>query len=114
MDPGKDRPDDMAAALGCTRLHVLMPSTRLAYLIMNSCHQEDHRRDPRDAMARARTIAWIPRGRQLALKVVKGCYTCRREEKWLAQQQMGELPGARAGGIAPFEAVGCDFMGPTR
>ena len=109
---GRFSPDDMAAALGCTGLRVIMPNARLAFLIMNSCHQEDHRRDPRNAMARAMTIAWIPRSRQLAVKVVKGCYTCRQEEKRLAQQQIGELPGARAGGIAPFEAVACDFMGP--
>ena len=81
---GRIGPDDMAAALGCSRLRVIMPRTRLAFLIMNSCHQEDHRRDPQDAMAHARTLAWIPQGRQLALKVVTGCYTCRRKEKRLA------------------------------
>ena len=81
---GRIGPGDMAAALGCSRLRVIMPRTRLAFLIMNSCHQEDHRRDPQDAMVRARTLAWIPQGRQLALKVVTGCYTCRRKEKRLA------------------------------
>ena len=54
----------------------------------------------------------FPESRQLAVKVVKGCYTCRREEKRLAQQQMGELPWAKAGGVDPFEAVPCDSMGP--
>ena len=49
----------MATALGCSKLGVLMPSTRLAFLIMSSCHQEDHRRDPRDVMVHARTLAWI-------------------------------------------------------
>ena len=89
-----------------------MPNTRLAFLFMNSCHQDDHTRDPRNAMARARTITWIPRSPQLAVKVAKECHTCRREEKRLAQRQMGELPGARAGGVAPFMAVAYDFKGP--
>ena len=48
-----------------------MPNTRLAFLFMNSCHQEDHTRDPHNAMACARTIPWIPRSPQLAVKVAK-------------------------------------------
>ena len=76
----------MAAALGCTGLRIIMPHTRLAFLILNSCHLKDHRRDPRDAMARAGTITWIPRSRQLAIEVVKGCYTCRKEETRLLQE----------------------------
>ena len=83
---GRGDPDNMATALGCTGIRIIMPNTRLAFLIMYTCHQEDHRRDPHNAMARTRTIAWIPRSRQLAVKVVKGCYTCRREETRLAQE----------------------------
>jgi hypothetical protein len=109
---GRVAPEDMAAVLGCSQLRVLMPSTRLAYLILTSCHREDHRRDPRDMMARARSVAWIPRARQLALKVLRDCFLCRKEDKKLAEQQMGELPSFKTGGIAPFEAVACDFMGP--
>ena len=82
-------PEDMAAVLGCSQLHILMPSTRLAYLILTSCHRVDHRRDPKDMMARARSIAWILRARQLAISVLSDCFLCRRENKRLAEQQMG-------------------------
>ena len=109
---GRVTPEDMASVLGCSALRVVMPETRLAQLIMISCHTEDHRRDPRDTMARARKICWIPRGRQLALKIVKNCPSCKREDKRLGEQIMADLPSFKTSGLAPFEAVGCDFMGP--
>ena len=57
---GRVDSNDMATALGRRGLCVIMPNTRLAFLSMNACHQRDHSRDPRDAMARARPVAWIP------------------------------------------------------
>ena len=102
----------MAAALGVRELRVIMPSTRLAFLIMTSCHEEDHRRDPRDAMARARGFCWIPRARSLAIRVISKCYTCRKLFKETEKQQMGEIPSFKLTGTPPFLAVGCDFMGP--
>jgi hypothetical protein len=105
-------PDDMQAALGVRELKVVMPGSRLAYLIMNSAHGEDHRRDPRDAMARARRHCWIPRARRLALAVVKACQVCKKEDLKTEQQQMGDLPSFKLSGEPPFTNVGCDFMGP--
>ena len=35
---GRFGPNNTAAALGRTRLQVIMPNIRLAFLIMNSCH----------------------------------------------------------------------------
>ena len=43
----------LATALGITALRVIMPTTRLAYLLMTQDHAEDHQTDPRDVMARA-------------------------------------------------------------
>ena len=109
---GRVAPDDMASVLGVRRLRVIMPSTRLAQLIMTAAHEEDHRRDPKDSMARARRSCWIPRGRALAQRVISSCPACRREHKKVVQQEMGDLPKEKSLELAPFEAVGCDFMGP--
>jgi hypothetical protein len=109
---GRVAPDDLAVLLGTSTLRIVMPSTRLAYLVMQACHEEDHRRDPRDAMARSRRICWIPKARPLAAKVVKSCMVCRLRDKVPASQIMGELPSFKVLGMAPFLAVGLDFMGP--
>jgi hypothetical protein len=105
-------PDDIAAVLGISELEVVMPSGRLAYLVMVSAHCEDHRRDPRDVMARARRRCWIPRARRLAVAIVKACPACRRDDLKTVDQQMGDLPSFKILGVPPFTAVGCDFMGP--
>jgi hypothetical protein len=105
-------PDDIAAVLGVSEIEVVMPSVRLAYLVMVSAHCEDHRRDPRDVMARARRRCWIPRARSLAVAILKACPSCRRDDLETADQQMGDLPSFKVVGVPPFSAVGCDFMGP--
>ena len=109
---GRISPEDLAVALGTARLRVVMPETRMAELIMREAHEEDHRRDPRDAMARARRRCWIPRSRQLAQRVISSCFFCRRQKRSLCEQVMGELPAFKTHKSAPFTAVGCDFMGP--
>ena len=109
---GRITPEDLSVVLGTPRLRVLMSETRLAELIMREAHEEDHRRDPRDAMARARRRCWIPRSRQLAQRVISSCFHCRREKRSLCEQVMGELPAFKTHRSAPFTAVGCDFMGP--
>ena len=109
---GRISPEDLAVVLGTPRLRVVMPETRMAELIMREAHEEDHRRDPRDAMARARRRCWIPRSRQLAQRVISSCFLCRRQKRSLCEQVMGELPAFKTHRSAPFTAVGCDFMGP--
>ena len=51
--------EDLARLLGKDSLPVLMPNTRLAWLILNACHLEDHRMSASDAVARSRNYAWI-------------------------------------------------------
>ena len=109
---GRVQPGELREVLGITRLRIIMPSTRLAFLILQSCHNEDHRGDVRDCLARARRVCWIPRGRALARSIVASCLTCRRESKKTETQAMGMLPSLKAPSLAPFVACGIDLMGP--
>ena len=45
------RKEDLARLLGTDKLRVIMPSERLAHLIMTLAHEEDHRLNPTDIMA---------------------------------------------------------------
>ena len=66
-------------------------------------------------MAHAREKYWVPRLRQLARKVIKNCFGCRRfQAKALEQPPPGLLPRERTEGNRPFQAVGVDFAGPVK
>ena len=83
-----------------------------ALLVMIQAHEEDHRADQRDAMARARRVCWIPGSRALALRVIKNCEHGRKWRKQVQEQVMGDLPSSKQLPTAPFTVVGCYFMGP--
>ena len=91
---------------------VLMPGTRLARLIMIEAHEQTHRQDVRDVMARARSRAWIVRARGLAKAVVKSCPECRLKSKKLASQIMSEVPTFQMTPSSPFTYTSLDFCGP--
>ena len=66
-------------------------------------------------MARVRERYWVPRLRQLARKVVKSCYGCRRfQAKAVEQPPPGLLPSDRTEGSRPFETIGVDYAGPIK
>ena len=98
--------------LGQDSLPVLMSSCRLARLLMMDAHEADHRRDPRDAMARVRRKAWIVRGRQLAMSVIKSCPLCRLKSTKLAGQIMAQVPEYALYPCPPFTHTALDFLGP--
>ena len=100
--------------LGMSRLPILMPSTRLAKILMWSCHAEDHRRQPSDALARTREKAWIVRGASLAKYVAKHCPICRLESKKTAGQIMADIPVHQTTPCPPFTHVSLDFLGPYK
>ena len=109
---GRVQPDELRAVLGIATLRVIMPTERLAYLVLQSCHKEDHRRDVRDCLARSRRVCWIPQARFLARSIISSCLVCRREEKRTQKQAMGMLPSFTSPQLAPFVACGVDLMGP--
>ena len=103
---------DLSRVLGKSKLPVLMPSTRMARLIMVFCHEEDHRRTPKDALARSRNYAWIPRGRKLAETVTRSCIPCREWGAKTASQVMADLPEDMLQLSPPFTGTALDMFGP--
>ena len=64
-------------------------------------------------MAHVREHYWIPRLRQLAKKLRKGCFGCKRMHATpLHPPPPGMLPPERTVGSRPFEVIGLDYAGP--
>ena len=109
---GRIRGDKLATLLGTEALPVILPSEPLAKSIMWKAHREDHRRGPRDAAARSRKMVWVTAATRLAKSVIGSCYTCRRRDKRMETQLMGQLPNERLEIVSPFEATALDLFGP--
>ena len=102
----------MYKVLGKTELPIILPTTRLAELLMLRAHNHDHK-GVTITLWTSRSDAWIWQGRRLAKKVCQGCVRCRADRAALLEQQMGDLPAERvAVGAKPFTYVCLDFMGP--
>ena len=80
----------LLSLLGIQRMPVLARNTRLAWLIVQESHDEDHRSTSSDVLvrSRARQRAWIIRGRFLARLVCKSCPKCRLKKARTANQIM--------------------------
>merc|ERR1712101_37115 len=63
-------------------------------------------------LALSRRQAWILAGRRLARSVAKSCMRCRRENKELQQQVMGDLGEDQLAKVRPFHHLTLDLMGP--
>ena len=98
--------------LGVPRLPVLMPQSRLSYLIMWEAHSQDHRQSPSDSLARSRETAWVVRGGSLAKTISRCCPRCRRENKKFSKQMMADIPRHQLIPCSPFTHVSIDFLGP--
>ena len=103
---------NLKALVGQECLPVLMPGTRLARLLMIQAHEESHSKDPRDVMGRVRGKAWIVRGRQVALSVIKSCNFCRLKSTKQAEQIMAQIPSFAFHPCPPFTHTALDFFGP--
>ena len=77
----------MFRILGIRELPILLPQSRLAYLVMRSAHEEKHN-GPKNTLWRSRTKAWIVKGFNLAKKVERECMQCTIDKKQLARQKM--------------------------
>ena len=103
----------MYRVLGVTELAILMPTTRLARLVMQQAHEEDHKGST-ITLWRSRSNAWIWRGRGLAKKVCRECLPCVARKAMVLEQRMGQLPLERvATGCLPFTFICLDLLGPT-
>ena len=102
----------MACLLGKEELPVVMAEEPLARIIVKDAHEEDHRCDIQDVLARTRKLMWIPRGRCLARKVIRDCILCRRKNATLQRQMMAQLPEDKVSKAAPFQYTALDMFGP--
>ena len=82
----------MLSSTGFDSLTVLPYSSRLAYLITEYAHCDDHRAGGDTLMRTRRLGYWIVRGRKLAEKVAKDCHFCRYKRAKTEKQQMASLP----------------------
>ena len=98
--------------LGKTSLPILMPHTRLAKLIFQQCHEEDHRLSPTDTLARSKRIAWVPQRLGLARSTVRSCMKCRLAAKATAQEVMSQVPEGMLEVSPTFTASALDLLGP--
>jgi hypothetical protein len=110
---GRVRKEHMAELVGREELAVVMPTEKLARLVMLDAHNQDHRRSPQDVMARARRHLWIPQGTRLAKEVIGKCVKCRLNNNKMARQIMASLPPERLQAAAPFEFTALDMFGPV-
>ena len=66
-------------------------------------------------MAKVRETHWVPRLRQLAKRLMKRCYGCKRFNlSAYANPPPGNLPQDRTVGASPFQVVGVDYAGPIK
>ena len=92
-----------------------MPDSRVAWLYMVEAHRGFTgmiHRSIVSTLARSRSKVWIPRGRDLAKKVVNNCYTCKKTKKSLMEQQMGTMREEELSVCPPWTYVSLDFAGP--
>ncbi|GIY14560.1 reverse transcriptase [Caerostris darwini] len=62
-------------------------------------------------LSRVRNNFWIPRGRQVAKKVISTCLICKKYALKPTKQLTGQLPRDRVVESPPFAVVGTDFTG---
>ena len=99
--------------LGVYEFPILLPESRLAYLLMLQAHEEAHK-GAKITLWRSRSKAWVVKGKNLAVKVERECIKCRARKAVLCQQQTGDLPPERFSvGSKPFPCICLDFLGPT-
>ena len=107
---GRVRGDKLATLLGVEALPVILPNEQLARSVMGKAHREDHRRGPRDAAARSRKMVWVTAATRLAKSVIGTCYTCRRRDKKMETQLMGQLPNERLEVVSPLRPPRWTFL----
>ena len=99
--------------LGVKELLILLPSQRLAELIMLQAHYAAHE-GTEGTLARSRGRAWICGGGKLAKRIANECVHCKKEAAKLVEQRTGQLPMERmAVGSPPWAGVCLDLMGPV-
>ena len=96
------------------RKPVILPRQhRFTRLVVEECHWRVHHGGIRPTLAELRSRFWVPRGRQLAKRILGECVTCRKLiGKQFSAPPNAVLPVFRVKEAPPFLRVGVDFAGP--
>ena len=97
---------------GWSHLPIVQGDSRLGELYALQFHEEDHRRDVPNVLARVRRRVWLLKGRAAVRKVSLACTWCRRRVLQPQQQLMGPLPPEVGQQASPFAACCLDLFGP--
>ena len=109
---GRFTTDHLLELTGKTSLPIVMGRTRLGALYAIRGHEEDHRREPANVLARVRRAVWLVGGRRVAVQAVSSCSWCRRQRRAPREQVMGKLPKEVLQPASPFTTVALDLFGP--
>ena len=101
--------------LGISELPILMPSSRMAELIMWRAHTGCSgilHRSVAETVGRSRQFAWIVRPKDLAKRICYQCYECRKNSRTLHSQQMARLKVESSSICPPWTFISLDYAGP--
>ena len=103
----------MFKVLGVEELPVLVPTSRLAELVMLRAHNYNHK-SVTITLWTSRSDAWVLQGRRLAKRASRSCVECKSRWAKTVEQRMGDLPEERLDvGGKPFTFISLDLMGPV-
>ena len=87
----------------------------VAYSVMVHAHTNlTHHRNSATTLTKSREIAYILRGRDLALEIRAACRSCIRYKAELTKVELGKIHESRLTVAPPFYLVQVDLMGPLK
>ncbi|EGT44313.1 hypothetical protein CAEBREN_30889 [Caenorhabditis brenneri] len=92
---------------------ILIRDHKLTEMIVRDIHLRNKHIGTEQLVAECRRKYWIPKGRQLARKVINSCTQCRRKNgRTFRYPPIPPLPASRVQRSKPFEHIGIDYFGP--
>ena len=97
-----------------SRHQIILPASHpISRLILSEIHQNNFHAGREHCLSISRQKYWIVRGKNLARKIVKECFTCKKRNVQPQPCLMGNLPKERLGlEEHPFTYTRVDFFGP--
>ena len=90
----------------------LLPAKHLfTQLVILSMHNKDHL-GVESTLAKLRARFWVPQARRIIRSIKSKCVNCRKKEKILCTQEMGQIPPYRLQPSPPFLYTAVDLFGP--
>ena len=80
-------------------------------LLISSRQNKDHS-GVESTLAKLRARFWVPHARKVIRSIKSKCIPCRKKEKILCTQEMGQLPAYRLQPSPPFLCSAVDLFGP--